>query len=113
VQRGDAARVRLDLTQAGAVEAPQARHAVRVPAPLELVEARQLGLVERDDHLAAALVRDLVALAVLVQLARALDAEPRLQRPGRVVDPGVHYAAVVAGLVTPDAVLLLEHAHAQ
>ena len=34
---------------------PQARHAVLAPAALELVEAGQLGLVARHDHLAAAL----------------------------------------------------------
>src|SRR5436853_607279 len=43
--------------------------------------------------------------------ARALHAEAGLQRAGRVVDAGVDHAAVVAGLVEADVLLLLEHAH--
>ena len=49
--------------------------------------------------------------AVLVHLARALDAQARLQRAGHVVDAGVDHAGVVAGLVGADVGLALEHAH--
>ena len=49
-----------------------------------------------------------VLLAELVQLARALDAQPRLERARRVVDARVDDSAVVAGLVEADVVLLLE-----
>ena len=87
----------------------QAGDAVRVPAPLELVEARQLLGLGGDDHLAAALGADPALVAVVVELARALDAEPRLQRSRAVVDPGVDHAAGMAGLVGRDPLLALEH----
>ena len=58
-------------------------------------------------------VRDRALLAELVQLARTRRAQPRLERPRRVVDAGVDHAARVAGLVEADVVLLLEHRHAQ
>ena len=58
VQRGHAGGVRLELAQLVRAQPPQPRHAVLAPAPLELVQARQLGLVARHDHLAAALVGD-------------------------------------------------------
>ena len=89
----------------------QAGHAVGLAAALELVQAVQLGGVGRDDHLAAALVRDAPLLAVLVHLARALDAQAGLERAGRVVDAGVDHAGVVAGLMRADLGLALEHAH--
>ena len=74
---------------------------------------RQLRLVARDDQLAALLERDAVLLAVGVQVARALHAQPRLERAGRVVDAGVDHAAVAAGLVLGDLALALEHHHAR
>ena len=102
-------RVRLDLAQPRGVEPPQPRHAVGDPAPLELVEPGQLVLAERDDQLPARVVADPALLAVGAQLAHPLDAQPRLERAGHVVDPGVDDARVVAGLVRADAVLALEH----
>ena len=106
------------MPRGGGLELRAARRARSVAAPatplaraaaLELVEAGQLGLVERDDQLAAALGGDRVALAERVQLARAADAQLRLQRAGRVVDAGVDDAGVAAGLVAADLVLLVEH----
>ena len=47
-------------------------------------------------------------LAERVQVARALDAQPRLERSRCVVDARVDDPAVVAGLVTADVGLLLE-----
>ena len=97
-----------------AVEAAQARHAVLA---CRATRARRgPGSPSRssgDDHLAAALDRHVVALAERVQVAGALDAEPRLQRAGRVVDAGVDDARVVAGLVRADALLALDDVHAQ
>ena len=67
----------------GRVEPAQPRHAVRVPAPLELVEAGSSDSVDGDDQLAAALVGDPAPLAVLVQLARALARTARaFSEPG-------------------------------
>src|SRR3954453_13011918 len=98
-QRLYARRVRLDLAQPVGVEAPKARHAVRVAASLELVEAGQLALVEGDDQLAAALRLDPARVAVLVERTRALHAQRGLQRTGRVVDARVDDAARMARLV--------------
>ena len=58
VQRRHSRGVRLDLAQLLWPEPPQAGHAVGQPAPLELVEPVELGLVERDDQLSAALERN-------------------------------------------------------
>ena len=57
VERGDSGGVRLDLAQLRRAEAAQPRDAVRATSAGELVQGGQLGLVERDDELAAALVR--------------------------------------------------------
>jgi hypothetical protein len=113
VQRRDPAGVRLDLAQAVGVEPAQPRHAVLTAAALELVEPGELAVVAGHDQLAAPLERDAVLLAVRVQLARALHAQACLQRPRRVVDPRVHDAAVVPGLVLRDGALALEHHHAR
>ena len=50
-----------------AAQPSQARDRVGLATALELVQARQLALVQRDDHLAAALHRDAALLAVRVQ----------------------------------------------
>ena len=52
-------------------DAAQARDAVLDAPALELVEPGELGLVERDDELAAALVRDPVLVAVRRTASRA------------------------------------------
>jgi hypothetical protein len=83
-----------------------------IAAALELIQALELRAVGRDDHLAAALERDRPAFAVLIHLACAFDAEPRLQRAGHVVDARVDHARVVARLVGADLALALEHADA-
>jgi hypothetical protein len=99
MQRRDAGGVRLDRAQAAGVQPPQVRHAVGARTPLELREPRQLVLAERDDELADAVDGDGAALAVGVHARGAVDAQPGLQRAGRVVDAGVDHAAVVAALV--------------
>ena len=110
VQRRDAGGVRLDLAQPVRVEPAQARGrrsprrgAASSSSPGSSDSSR------RDDHLAAALVGDAARVAVLGQLAHALDAQARLQRAGHVVDAGVGDARVVAGLVVGEPVLALEH----
>jgi hypothetical protein len=101
--------VRLDVSELVSRETPEVAGPVRPPAALELVERRNLRLVDRDDHLPAALDGDPVAVAELVELARAAHAEVGLQRAGLVVDAGVHHARVVPGLVAADRVLLVEN----
>ena len=67
-------------------------------------------LVVRDDQLAAARVRHAVRGAELVEQPPAFDAEPRLQRAGRIVDAGVDHAAVVRAGVQARARVPLEDA---
>ena len=98
------------LGDLGGTDPAQARHPVGLTPALELVEARQLGLVGRDDQLAGALVGDFAVVAVGVELARSFDAEPRSQRSWSVVDAGVDDAARVAGLVRAKLRLALENA---
>jgi hypothetical protein len=78
---------------------------------LELLQARELDVVGRDDQLSATLARDLALLAIRIQLARAFDTQTGLQRAGLVVDAGVNNPRVVARLVGSDLRFALEHAH--
>ena len=110
MQRRHAAGVRLDLGDLAAVDPAQPGDLVLATPPLELVESRQLGLVGGDDQLAVAPRLDPALVAVGVEQPGALDAEPRLERAGGVVDAGVDDAARVGGLVGGEPVLALEHA---
>ena len=112
VQRRQARGRGLDLAQLLRPDAAQAGHAVLARAALELVQPRQVRVAHRDDDLPAGLRGDPMVGAVGVQRVRALAAQPRLQRPGRVVDALVDDAAVVGGLVRAEPVLALEHEHA-
>ena len=78
------------------------------PRSRRIVERPTLGVLDRDDELADPLVRDAVTPAELVELRVARHAEPRLQRAGRVVHPGVDDLAVAAGLLGPVALRALE-----
>jgi hypothetical protein len=112
VQSRQAAHVRLDLAQLVGVEPAQALDAVRAPAALELVEPRQLTLARCDDQLADPHRADTGVLAVGVQLARTLHAQPRFQRTRRVVDAGVDHAAVRSCLPAADKWCAIEHHNA-
>src|SRR5439155_9041004 len=111
VQPRDRARVGLDVGQLVGPDATQAAHAVGVAATLELGQAGELVWPGREDDLAAALMLDVVRLAILVQLARALNTQTRLQRARLVVDASVYHPRAVAALVGGQLVLALEHAH--
>jgi hypothetical protein len=113
VQARDPRAVRLELGDLLGAQPPQARHAVGRAAALELVEALELSFMQRDDHLAAALDIDAAFLAVGVQAGCALDAHPRLQRAGLVVDARVDDAGVVARLPGPDLAGGVDDRHAQ
>jgi hypothetical protein len=65
--------------------------------------------IARDDDLAQLLVGDAVLGGVLAQQRDAAPAQGRRQRSRLVVHAGVRYTTVVAGLMQPDLVLLLEH----
>src|SRR3954465_10708862 len=62
-----------------------------------------------DDDLAEFAVRHAVLLTELAHLDPAGPAQVSLQRAGLVVEPRVHHAAVVAGLVNTDLRFLVEH----
>ena len=113
MQGADAAHVRLDLTQLGRVELHQPLDAVTDPASLQLGEPVELGVVDRDDELAAPLQRDGVLLAERFEQALTLATERRLQRAGGVVEAGMHDSRVVAALVDRDLGLLVEQRQPQ
>ena len=85
----------------------------KVATALELVESGQLLLRCGDDQLPVPARLDPPLLAEGVQLPGALDAEPRLQGAGFVVDPGVDNPARLAGLAARDLGLTLEHHQAE
>src|SRR5262249_44790994 len=107
-ERRQADGVRLEPADGGRVETLDTGHTVRIRALFDPGEAGELGLVERDDQLSDALVRDALLVAVGVHGTRARDAEARLRASRRVVDAGVDDAAVVPALMCRDALLLLE-----
>src|SRR3954471_25014275 len=102
------ADVCLDHCDLVGADPSQPRYAVRVPTTFQLGQAGQLALARGDDQLAAALRLDPVLRAVLVELPRALHAQLRLQRSGRVVDAGVDHAAVPGRLDESDVGLALD-----
>ena len=112
-ERADAGRMGLELTDALGPDLLEAGDLVGHRALADGREGRKLGRVERDDELAGPLDRDAALVAVRLQVALALATEARLQRAGRVVQPGVEHAAVVAGLMARDVRLLLDERDAQ
>ena len=108
VETLDAANVGLELEHPRLVDLPQAGDAVLGTAPIQLLEARDLAPRCRDDQLAAALVGNLLPVAVLIEQPAPLDAEARLQRSRRVVDPRVDNATVVSRLMARERVLFLQ-----
>jgi len=100
--------VRLEFTQPFGADHFQTLDSVGLAALKEILEPWQLTFGDRDDHLATAIGRDALLLAIGVQLALSLDAEARLERPGRIVNAGVQHAAVVSGLVKAYARLFVE-----
>ena len=109
----DPGRVRLDLPEPLRADDLQALRSVRVAPAKQLFEAGKLGLVQRHDDLAAQTVGDAAFVAEPPQHPRAGRAEAGLVRAGRVVEPGVDDAAVVAGLVGPDPVLFLDDRYSE
>ena len=100
--------MRFKLGQLVLVDQSQAFDLVRFASLLKRPESLELPLVRGDDHLSDLPVRDLVLLAKLHHGGAALDAVPRLERTGPVVDAGVDDSAVVAGLLLGDVAALFE-----
>ena len=74
-----------------------------MPRSSQIAQPGDFGLVGGDHQLAADLVRDAVFAAERDHLPDAVDRQPRLDRPGLVVEAAVQHAAVVAGLMPADA----------
>src|SRR4051812_25039597 len=99
IQRADSVRVRLKLLQAFRTDCLEAKDTICLTPALQLVQARQLRFVGRDDDLATEVVRDTVLVTVPKERFAASNAQFRLERPGRVVNPGVNDATIMAGLM--------------
>ena len=65
-----------------------------------------------DDELSAAIMRDAVRLAKLVQHPRAFDAQSRLERAGGIVDARMNHLTVVSARAHAWARFTLENAYA-
>ena len=113
VKRRGAPHVRLDLTDLGPGDTPQARNPVGQCPALDLGQAGQLRVGTRDHQLAELAQADVVLGAELAQHAPAAHAQPRLQAPGRIVQTGVDDTAVVPALMGGDVIFLVEHGHLQ
>jgi hypothetical protein len=100
--------VRLDLPEMRGADALETRHAVGRPATVELLEAWDLRGGRGDDDLAAEFVADVVLLAEAEQQLHSTATGRCLEGTRTVVQSGVNDAAVPAGLVRGDPILLVE-----
>src|SRR5690606_1594818 len=98
-----------DLAEPFGAEPAHPGDAVLPGGPLDAVQA--LGVVGVPGHqdLADLLVRQVALGAVLAEQQGAAAAQRGLERSRAVVQAGVDHAAVPAGLVRGDPVLLLQH----
>ena len=85
------------------------RHADLLGLGMQLLEVRLLVPVLRNDPLPTLLHGDVCPL--LVDLLLSPDAEPRLQRVRRVVEPGMYDLRVPAACLLPVLCVLLEDQH--
>jgi hypothetical protein len=108
VEPGDALHVRLDVAQLLSPEEAHAGYAVRHGSLVDVIQPSALDLVECDEQLPALVVRDAAPCAELAQHRHAAPTQGRLERAGRVVEAGVHHAAVAPGLMLGERVLLLQ-----
>ena len=111
VQRGDAAQRRLHAHGFGRRDFGHVGNPVFVRSFLDSLQLGNLACMGRDDQLAAAPVRDPVLVAVGVEALAPLDAGARLERPLRVVDPGVDDLGIARAGVGADRFLGLEDHH--
>ena len=110
VEGPNARDVRLDLPHLVATQLPQSGDPVSPAAERELVQTRDLVLVESDHELPGQPVRDAALLRVRDQELTAFTAERCLQRSRCVVETGVDHARVPPRLMPGDAGLLVDHA---
>jgi hypothetical protein len=108
VQRRHAGQLGLERKRLLARHAYDVRYAVRMRLRLDVLQLGHLPRRSGDDQLAAARMGNAVPDAVLVEQLFAAQARPRLQRPLRVVDPGVDDFRVPGAGVGPDRFLRLQ-----
>ncbi len=97
--------MRLARAHAGGVEPLEAGESVGAAAPLELVEARQLGLARpRSPPCRSARARCRARRRRRTSASRPAAQSAALLRAGTIVEAGVNDAAVVAGLVRGEPV---------
>ena len=77
------------------------------------LDQADLVLPGRHDKLSTFSMVNLVARQIGIQCAASLDAEPGLQRSGRIVEPAMDDLAVSRRYALPDVALLLEYQHSQ
>jgi hypothetical protein len=113
VECPNARRMGLELVDCFRIDLLKPTEAVRKPAPFELRKRRKLALIECDDELAAELVGNPTLVREALEGFHPLAAQTRLQRPGRVVQPGVDDTRVVAALVASQFRLFLKEGQAE
>jgi hypothetical protein len=99
------------FTQLGGVQPPQSRHLVGGRAPLQFAQLVHFPDVPRHDQLAALVVCQVLFCAVFLEEGDATAGHRRLRRSRGVIDPRVHDAGVVPGLMLRDGAFLLENRH--
>jgi len=104
--------VRFAPAHLGLIDQSQAFDAILRSVRAQRFERVQFGVVVRDDQFAASPVRNIVCGAELVQHSRAIDAVPRLERAGRIVDARVYHLTVVRARRHSGTRLFLQHANA-
>ena len=112
-QGAHAGGVGFNLRQPFRADNLQVGNAVGYAPLVEVLQPSQLAFVGGDNHLAAGVVFNFVAVAEVNETVFAGHAEPGFPGAGTVVDAGVNDAAVVPGLVLRQARLFLNDGHAQ
>ncbi|MNQ92181.1 hypothetical protein D3C85_1075980 [compost metagenome] len=110
---GVGVQFRLQRPRLGAGQMFQPLDAVGRRLPEDGLDALDLGLFGRHDQLAALPVVDLVAAQKVIEGAAPLDAELRLQRAGRIIEPAVDDLGVSRGHALADMGFLLQHQNRQ
>jgi hypothetical protein len=80
---------------------------IKASALIQVPQARHLGIIRRDDQLAADLMRNFMFTAEGDHFLNARDRQLSFDRPRFIVQPTVQHAAVMAGLVLSGFFLLL------
>src|SRR5579864_155024 len=108
MKRRDAIEPRLHRARVFAIEPLQIVDTVRLGMRDDTPQRRYFPVIDRDDELAKPLMRNAALGAISVERALARDAEPRLQAPFGIIEPGMDHLATARGGVLTDPAFLLE-----